>query len=701
MCNPKNLIGMKNLCLILLLAACALPMRAETAAADTVATELKEVVVKSERAWIDGEKVVFIPTKREKNLSNSPESLLEKMNLPVLTIINNRVMGLNGKDVVYFINGVRAESTDIATFWPKQAQRVEYMENPTDPRYEGCSSVVNFVMTEYEVGGVTRLEADQTFPNDGSYSAANKLVYHKMTYGVMFDGGYSRNHSSSSWGEDNYNGIYYNGVQYDNVKREYEGRSWSRNDKISAGLNVRYVSDKITATHTLGFRWDRNPGSGSYDAESWSRNLFNSSSSVSNSSGRSASPQLSGRYQIKFDPGWSMFTSWNYGYSHNDNHSTYCSGELEPIYNATEEDVHTAGLFFVPTFKPSEKYFAQIYLSSNMNWFSTQYEGSADRKVDQWRGMTSATLRFAWIPSKKFWIDLQPGLNATYWKVGGMDYSKVEPKGELNLFFRISRQLYVTARVSYFSLAPSASQSGDVMVQQNELMWMQGNPSLHNEISWWQSVDVVWMPADWFNASLSSKYSRNNNVLVNRYAVADAEYGGVVNTYMNGGSEDRYSLFGFMNANFFDNALHVQLQPELHYAKSYGEYADNISRFRLRGGVNYDIGNCNFSVSYNGPEKYINKLGMERGWHSDQWNFSFTYGNGDLYLSVGVSDIFNRSFKSWTELRGDVYSSVQHDYSIGRSLNVSLSYTFGYGKKVEKGIDIDSPQKIESGALGS
>ena len=336
-----------------------------------------------------------------------------------------------------------------------------------------------------------------------------------------------------------------------------------------------------------------------------------------------------------------------------------------------------------------------------MNWFSTQYEGSADRKVDQWRGMTSATLRFAWIPSKKFWIDLQPGLNATYWKVGGMDYSKVEPKGELNLFFRISRQLYVTARVSYFSLAPSASQSGDVMVQQNELMWMQGNPSLHNEISWWQSVDVVWMPADWFNASLSSKYSRNNNVLVNRYAVADAEYGGVVNTYMNGGSEDRYSLFGFMNANFFDNALHVYLQPEFHYAKSYGEYADNISRFRLRGGVNYDIGNCNFSVSYNGPEKYINKLGMERGWHSDQWNFSFTYGNGDLYLSMGVSDIFNRSYKSWAELRGDVYSSVQHDYTIGRCLNVSLSYTFGYGKKVEKGIDIDSPQEIESGALGS
>ena len=691
---------MKNIYVIILLAACVLPARAATAE-DTVATELKEVVVKSERAWVEGEKVVFIPTKREKNLSNSPESLLRKMNLPVLTIENNQVKGLNGKDVVYFINGVRAESTDIATFWPKQAKRVEYMENPTDPRYEGCSTVVNFVMTEYEAGGVTRLEADQSFPNDGSYSAANKLVYHKMTYGVMFDGGYSRDHSSSSWGEDNYNGIYYNGVQYDNVKREYDGHSWSRNDRISAGLNARYVTDKVKITHTLGFRWNRNPGSGSYDAESWSQNLFNSSSSVSNSSGRSASPQLTGVYGIRLNPKWYLSAHWSYGYSHNDQRSMYRSGELDPIYNATEEDVHAGGLGVIATFQPSKKFFSQLTVLSSMDWFSTRYAGSADKKVDQWRGETRATLRFAWIPSDNFWMDLKPGFIASYWKVDDLNScNKVEPKGELDIFFRISRKLYVMTSVNYFSKTPSASQSGDVMVRQSELMWMQGNPALHNAITWWHDVRAVWMPADWFNASLSSWYIRENNVLVNRYAVADAEHGGVVNTYMNGGSGDSYVLTGTMSANLLGNSLHIFLQPEYHFDKSYGEYASSLNRFRLRGGVNYDLGNyCNFSVSYSGSEKYDKKLGMERGWHSDQWNFSFTYGNSNLYLRVGVSDIFNKNWKSWTKLRGDVFSSMQYNYSIGRSLNISLSYTFGYGKKVEKGIDIDRPQELKSGVV--
>ena len=694
---------MKNVYLILLLVACVMPMRAETAAADTVATELKEVVVKSERAWIEGEKVVFIPNKREKNLSNSPESLLKMMHLPTVRIIDGKAIGLNGQDVVYFINGVRAESTDIATFWPKQAKRVEYMENPTDPRYEGCAAVVNFVMTEYEVGGVTRINARQEIPNEGSYSAANKLVYHKMTYGVMFDGGYSRDHSSSYSGEDNYAGIYYGGNYYDNVKREYDGHSWSRNDRISAGLNARYVTDKVKITHTLGFRWNRNPGSGSFDTESWSPELFKSSSALSQSSGRSASPQLSGSYGIWINPKWHIYSQWNYGYSHKDNSSMYRNGELDPIYNASEEDVHTAGLSLQPTFQPSKKFFVQLIATSSMNWFSTRYAGSADQKVDQWRGETRTTLRFAWIPSDNFWMDLKPGVTATYWKVSDLDrYSKVEPRGQLGLFWRISRKLRFSANLFYSSDMPSASQSGDVLVRQSELMWLRGNPALVNETSWSPHINLTWLGTDWFNAALFGSYRRENNTLVSSYTAADAEQGGVVNTYINGGSADSYHLGGSFSVDLFSNRLNLHLQPEYHYYKTHGEYANDIGRFRIRGSAGYTINDhCSVNIGYDGTEKGLDKSGMERCWYSDDWWASFSYGNGDLYLSVIINDIFNKNRKSWRELNSGIYSSIRHNLSIGRCLRIYLSYTFGYGKKVEKGIDIDSPQEIESGVVGS
>ena len=65
---------------------------------------------------------------------------------------------------------------------------MQYLEHPADPRYEGASVVVNFIMPEYKVGGVTRVNLFQRFPNNGYYTAASKLVRNNWSYpsGYMF-----------------------------------------------------------------------------------------------------------------------------------------------------------------------------------------------------------------------------------------------------------------------------------------------------------------------------------------------------------------------------------------------------------------------------------------------------------------------------------------------------------------------------------
>lgn len=135
---------------------------AETAAPDsTKVTRLQELVVKSKTAWIEGEKAVFIPQKSDRNLSNDAASLLRRMQIPLLNVEGGNIKNVRGQEVTVFINGVRAESTDLATFWPKEALRVEYIDNPSDPRYEGVECAVNFVMRRYEAGGVARVNAYQ------------------------------------------------------------------------------------------------------------------------------------------------------------------------------------------------------------------------------------------------------------------------------------------------------------------------------------------------------------------------------------------------------------------------------------------------------------------------------------------------------------------------------------------------------------
>lgn len=44
---------------------------------------------------------------------------------------------------------------------------------------------------------------------------------------------------------------------------------------------------------------------------------------------------------------------------------------------------------------------------------------------------------------------------------------------------------------------------------------------------------------------------------------------------------------------------------------------------------------------------------------------------------------------------------MNQSYNRGRSFNISVNYTFGYGKKVDRNIEISGPSEGKSGALGS
>lgn len=213
---------------------------------------LQEVVVESEHSWIEGNKAIFIPTKKEKNLSKDPTTLVESMHIPTVIVAGGQVQSYNGKPVTFFINGVKADEIDMTAFLTKDVKRVEYIENPSDPTYETVPVAINLVVTQYEVGGITKLDLNQILPNRGMYRAASKLVYKSMTYGMLLNGGYSRNHDSYSRGEDTYSDITYNGTKYDEISRKYDSHTVGRNDFMSASLNARWTGKIGRMTHTAG-----------------------------------------------------------------------------------------------------------------------------------------------------------------------------------------------------------------------------------------------------------------------------------------------------------------------------------------------------------------------------------------------------------------------------------------------------------------
>lgn len=171
--------------------------------------ELNELVVVAKRGWVENGAINIIPSKQEKNLSNSPASLIGSMNLPFIKEKDGAIVNLAGDNVKIFINGEKADDIDISTFWSNHVKKVQYIENPNDPNYLGETAVVNFVMTKYEVGGITSLDLSQNMPcSFTSSSIASKLVVKKMSYGARVSGTYFNHNRISSEGETDYYDIF-------------------------------------------------------------------------------------------------------------------------------------------------------------------------------------------------------------------------------------------------------------------------------------------------------------------------------------------------------------------------------------------------------------------------------------------------------------------------------------------------------------
>ena len=663
---------------------------------------LQEVVVESERAWIEGNKAVFIPSKKEKNLSKDPASLIVSMNLPTVITDNGQIKSINGQNITFFINGVKADDIDVSTFLTKDVKRVEYIENPSEATYEAVPVAINFVMTKYEVGGVTSLDLYQSIPNEGNYEAASKLVYKSMTYGFRLDGGYERDHRKSLKGEDTYYDITYDNNKYDIISREYDSRYFDRNDFINAAINARWTGSKGRATHTAALKWNRNPGSGVNSTDLWSPDIFNSNSSNFLDKSRILSPQFSGNYYFSFSPKWQMSANWNYSYARQNSSSVNTINGTTPISNYIKDDAHSIYGDITPSYNISDAMVSAISLTFNTNRYSTSYSGSTNELLRQWKTEGTANLFFSWKFSKKGWVVLRPGMIFSSWKSGQLkSNSEINPMANVQMSLSPNNKLRLSASLNYFNHAPLSSQTTDISIRASELMWVSGNTSLRRYERWNPYISATWMPLKWLRGSLILNYSKSLNEFTSTYTVQPG-MDGVVRTYDNASPFDSWAADLVVSGNFLNDNLRVNLQPTWRKYKARGEYAGEVSKFRMRGSASYDIGDCfSIRVIYDGPEEYLDEGGAKRVWHADEWSLGVTYGNGNVYFSARLENVFNTYYKGWTKMISPHYYSFYNSRETGRKLSLNFSYTFGYGKKVNESIDVSLPNDISSGIVGS
>lgn len=662
---------------------------------------IKEAVVTANRGWMEDGKAIFLPTKKEKRLSNSPSSLLKSMHLPVVTEVNGSVIGVSGNEVTYFINGVKADKMDISAFYPKDVRRVEYIENPSDPTFEGCRTVVNFVMEEYEVGGVTKADLFQRLPNYGNFTATSKLVHKNVSFGAMLMGHYTRDHGIVSQQQDVYRDIYIDGTKHDELTRDFEERSIERDNYMDFSLNAKYVSTKFRATHTFSFAWNQNPGSSSSSVDQWSENIFNSQGSSSHSEGKTHTPQISGNYYAQLSKKWFLSGAWLYSFGRSENHSWNQIQQSSIIGNDTEEDVHSFKMTLQPTFMLSPKWYFLLKMKAGLDWFKSKYSGTANTTQNLARQDLISSLCVYWQPTDAFSISVEPGVQSTLSKVGDVKQNTTRPTIDISLNATPCKKLSVGASARFYITSNDANRYNSVMMQESELQWVTGNPQIKNMSTWDTYVYTTYMAANWLRLSWGVGHIKMNNDFINTYRPASADMGGILRRSENADPQNLLRSNLTISGSFFDDNLSVQITPKWYYTKTTGAYAGTFNFFTANGSMDYTLKDCRFGIEYEGPYKGFNLAGMEKSWSHDKWNASFTYGNDNIYLEARVENIFNKKHSEWTRLSSPNFSSYAFKQSVGRCFVINFTYTFGYGKKVSQDIDISSAEDVKTSILRS
>lgn len=245
---------------------------------------------------------------------------------------------------------------------------------------------------------------------------------------------------------------------------------------------------------------------------------------------------------------------------------------------------------------------------------------------------------------------------------------------------------------------PSASQKSPNMLQQDELIWYRGTPQLKDPTYTNGLLSYTWLPNNKWQLSADNYFGYIKNRCVTLYSPTGPD-GTMLRQYSNGG--DYFSDYIGISATgkFLDGKLIAKLRPQFWIRKTTGDYAWSSNELACTAQLTYYLGNFYFFGWYMTPSKHQqthsgvisktpSKYQLELGWGKGAWN-----------ISASAYNFAQSSWKDYEESLTSVYYSFDRT-TFGTEhharYSVSVTYTIGYGKKVQRNNEISG-----SGTVGS
>ena len=647
--------------------------------------QLSTVSVEADNMVLSTDKNVYIPTSTQKNASQDAADLLRRMAIPQLVINpgDNSVKDVFGNSVAIFINYHEAQPDELKGMKMTDVRKVEYIEFPADPRFKGEQRVVNFIVQEYEYGGYTKASESLKTINGmfNNTDVFSRFTYKKMTYDVYAG---SDNQDFHHSGSDNT--AVYSLDDTDVTRRETFADSHTRSNEYPVTFRASYYTPRFTARNTLSFTHYSSPEQNSSGTLIVDTNPENDYTYSRNSTNRNNSLYYNSNFWGALGSNASFDITPSFRHTHRNNTSAYKSTLMQNgVFNVITENTYNWGLQANGRIGLGQNSQLSLFLAGGQNIFKLTYRGSTNAYDSYSNSYMATNLRYRF-QTRKISFSTFLGLGFEHNSMNGIVTNDVYPQFGANVWLSLNKRSQISAYMSYQTTTPDISMKANDIVQSNEYMYLTANPNLKN----WRNLTSNISYNRFFSNSLSLAAFAGFEQDFNRVATVYRLYNdgtALLRDYVNNGSYRHYYIGFSVNYKLFKNSLQLYANLTQNAYEITGDYSDSYYPFRIQLQGVYYWKSFNILASWGNPQRSLtensNYFIRGRNFHL----FSIGWGNGTWTVNLAAKNIFNKGwrYETW-EKRSPLYSENQLIYSpySHASINISATYTIGYGKKVQR-----------------